>query len=282
MVGMGQKDSYVGNEAQYKRGLLTLTYPIECGVVKNWDDIEKIWHHTFYNELRVAPEECPILMTEAPNTPKPNRYATSFSNVGSKLMKLSREKMTQVVFETFNSPYFYTSITSRLALYASGRRTGVVVDVGGSVTHITPVFEGVVLPNAVTKVDFAGTDLTNYLTKILKQRGYSASTIAEREMFRHLKEKFCFVALDFEQEIEIFSRSNSVSTKTYELPDGQVISIENERFRCPEALFQPNVLGVDIDGLHIQIHNSLMKCDVDIRKHMYANMVLVSCLVLGI
>ncbi|CAM0942813.1 unnamed protein product [Alopecurus aequalis] len=252
MVKMGQpykafmqeKNTYVGDEAQSIRGILTLKYPIEHGTITDWDDMEKIWHHTFYEGLRVAPEEHPVLLSDAPLNPK-----------------LNREKMTKIMFETFGVPAMYVSVDAQLALYSEGRLSGTVIDCGDGVTTAMSFYDGNTVPDATGRLNFGGHDLTNSLVKILTARGYSFTTSAEWEIVRDMKEKLAYVALDYEQELHTAKMACHSVKNSYELPDSQVVTISTqERFSCPEILFDPSLIGMEGAGIHEIANESVIKC----------------------
>jgi actin-related protein len=185
-----------------------------------------------------------------------------------------REETIRIMFEKFKFPAVFVASHSVLALYASGRSTGIVLDIGESVSYSVPIYEGHALPHATLRLDIGGRDLNHYLSQILSERGYHFTTLGDKATIRDIKEKLAYVALDFERDMEMAASSIAIE-RTYHMnfnsPD---ITVNNERFRCTEPLFQPSFFGMERSGVHEMTYNSIMKCDVDIRKDLYGNVVL--------
>lgn len=183
-------------------------------LVNDWDEMKQIWQHTFRSELCVDPKEHPVLLTEAPLNPT-----------------ASREKMTEIMFESFNVPAFYVVNQAVLSLYAaSARTTGIVLDSGLDVSHAVPIYQGYALPHATLCLDCAGHHVTDSLTKSLAESGYPVATTAAQDVVRDIKLNRCYVALDFEQELRTSVFPSGALELSYELPDGQVVEIGNERY----------------------------------------------------
>jgi len=258
MIGGSQKSEYIGEEAMKMKGVLNINYPIAAGIVESWEDMEKVWHHTFYNELRVAPNECKgVLLTEAPRNPKKNR-----------------EKMVQVMFETFEVQNIYVAIQAVMSLYSAGRTTGLVVDAGDGVTHTVPVFEGFSLPHAVEKMEIAGRCLTEYLQKLLLEAGHSFTSAAEIQIVRDIKEQLCYVAQNFDEEKEAAVKS-AEHDKQYTLPDKAVITVPaTVRMGCPELLFKPQNNGMTCKSIDNLAWASVQAADIDVRKELCKNIIM--------
>lgn len=256
MIGSERKDYYVGTQAAEKRGILSLKRPIEQGLISDWDDAERILSHCFTNELRVVPQEHHVLIAESPLNPKENR-----------------ERLTQILFDMFRVPGFYLASTAVLALHAAGKMTGVVVNCGDGVTHVVPIFDGYALPHSILQSNLAGTDITVYLAKLLGERGPQLTTSAELEIVNNIKEKHCYVAADFSAELRA-AKSGALREINHERPDGGHITVGSERFRAPEVLFNPSLIGRETEGLHQLVYSAIMKSDADLRADLFRNIVL--------
>ncbi len=237
---MFNEQSYVGSAALSITDVSSLKYPIQDEYVVNWDDMERIWNYTFFDQLRVSPEEHTVLLTESPLAPKYNR-----------------EKMVQIMFETFSVPSMYVANPAVLSLYASNRMTGTVVDSGYTSSYAVPVFEGHALPYATSRL--GGNQLFDYIFRILIENYDSVSVAIKQEAAKQIKEQLTYT-WNFNKEYRRYS---------YELPGKQEINMETIRSQIPEELFQPNTVGIAE-----MAHKSILKCDVDIQKDVYQNIVL--------
>lgn len=253
MTGGLEGDVFMGPKAEEHRGLLNIKYPIEHGIITEWNDMEQIWTYIYSKEmLAAASEDHPVLLTEAPLNPRTNRV-----------------KAAEVFFETFNVPALYFSMQAVLSLYATGRTTGVVLDSGDGVTHAVPIYEGFALPHSIMRSDVAGRDVTRYLKLLLRKEGLLFKTTSELEIVRAMKEKVCRVTLNPQKDEQI-----EQDPIPYLLPDGTVVQVGRASFRAPELLFYPYLIGEETEGIHEVLAYSIRKSDLDLRKIFYSNIVL--------
>lgn len=252
MVGFDQRDYFVGMETIEKRGVLILRKPVVHGTVVDWEDMEHILDYIFNNELRVDPSEHNVIVTQPPLNPTSDAEYTQ--------QRLDREKLISILFETFNVPNVALVNSAECTLHAYGYTSGIVVDSGDEVTNIVPIVDGHAITRLTKNTNLAGRDLTNYMKSLLTEQHLCFSSPSEMEILKDIKEQTCYVALDFQQELSD-SAQGMTKTMDYTLPEGNTITIGNERFRTTEILFNPLMGGKELRGIQEQIYLAITEAD---------------------
>lgn len=250
------KDIMVGDECAKYRAMLETSYPVENGIVKDWEGMGHLWDYTFNEKLKIDPKEHKVMLTEPPMNPKNNKV-----------------RMLEHMFEKYGFEAAKVSIQAMLVLYAQGLLTGVVVDSGDGVSHIVPVWEGICPPHLIKRLNIAGRHITSYFVKLLQVRGYAFNSSADFETVRQIKEELCYVGYDLDVEKRL-ALETTVLIKKYTLPDGRVIKIDRERFEAPEVLFNPALTDSENPGVHEMLFNMIQEADIDLRPAFYKHIVL--------
>ncbi|KAM6169906.1 uncharacterized protein ACDL77_018371 [Rhynchocyon petersi] len=228
------------------------TYPVlNRGVISDWDALEVLWQHLFCCRLGVQPEELAVLVADSPISPRTNR-----------------EKVAEILFEHFHVPAMQAVHQALLALYAYGRTTGLVLGSGYGTSYAAPILTGDFSPLDTYRLDIGGCDLTEYLVQLLLAGGHSPP---KTELVNHIKETSCYVTMDMVAEMACTQAQACVD---FVLPDKQVITLGSERFHCPEALFQPNLLGLNQPGLPQLALESIRRLESKQQEQLLANVVL--------
>ena len=247
------QDFFVGPDAMAHSSILKLRYPIQKGVITNFEYMRKLWHYAFYTELHADPAEHPVLLTECPMNP----------------MRV-REKIIETMFEVFRVPSCYLVNSNVLSMYSQGCLTGISLDSGGDTTRIVPVYEGMSIRGTVPVVDIGGRLITEYLQRLFVEAGNPVCTRNYLPVIDDIKERFGYVALDYDEE----SHRGPSDTLDYILPDGNFMSIGSEAFQAPELLFKPHLLRYPFDGLDQCLFDNIMGLDADFRKEFSRNIVI--------
>lgn len=256
MVGMGSVDAYVGLAALQRSSKLNLSYPNITGSVSNWTDMKKIYHHIFYNTLRVHPEEHAVIVTD-----------------GIEETKENRETLTQVMFEVFNVPSFYISKNEVLSAYSNGKTTALVSTIGVEKSYNVSIYEGYVLPDASNANGLSLSKVNSRFKQLLEESGNQLSGQSVEGSLYGALLKHGFVSLNLENDQAAFEESSS-NEVDFTMANGEVITIGTEGFMALESLFQPGLANLSADGLAKGIYESISRADESVQDKLYSNIVL--------
>lgn len=259
----GNRNLLVGDELRTLSGIVRLSSPFARGAVVDWGDAEEIWRHVLYDLLKLGNGEHPMLITENPLNPRKNR-----------------ERLAEFFFETVQAPSLYVSIPAVLALYASGRTTGLALDIGDTVCSALPVAEGHCDVNAIRRLDIGGRDVTERLVTLMRKAGHSLfASSSERQAVRRIKERLGYVAVRPREEENRFEAEGEFAE--FELPDGEVIRVGAERFRAPEILFTPAIVAREFGGVQFCVKEAIGAVDLELRRRLYGTILLAVCCING-
>ena len=246
------KNKYiVGTDCEPMRDKLKINYPIEYGVVKNWDDMEKIWKHTYINELAMEPDYHNVMLTILPYSPKEQI-----------------EKSSEIMFEHFNVKGLYMEYPGCLSLYSEGKFDGFSIDLGDMVSNFIPILDGQYIPYNITRFDIGGRDITEFVKKSIINKIQKYLPNVQRDIIKDIKEKACYVPLEYEEELK------SVEPFEYEMPDGEKLTIKDERIRCPEGLFKSSLIGKEDFDIGKICNDLIKKYKENEQKILYNSIVL--------
>lgn len=223
-----------GQGALEKENEVNLIRPIQKGIIKEWDDLEFFLDNLFQNELKKKPENYGIFMTEPPAT-----------------TRLSREKLTELLFETFNVPSFFITNGAVLSLYGACKFSGFVLDCGYDSTSVVPISDGYPFSSSIKSFDVGGKDISEYLLKLLNKKGHKENSIYNS--IDYIKENYCYVTLN--------SKEESNNPKTYKLPDDTVVELNEEKYLAPEILFHPELINKGVGGIGNTFCSSMSAVD---------------------
>ena len=244
------KQIFIGLEIIEALGLYKLSHPISNGgEIVDWGEFEAIVDYIFYL-LRVDPAMCKVMFTTNPF-----------------LSTESKKKLFELFLEKHVAGGYYPVRGALLTMYSGGFNTGLIVDVGASNIRITPIYQSYILQHAVKSLELGGSTLDNFLTAKIQEAGVPIESSVQKNLVRVLKERACFVSLNYEQDFQ----NREKFKKKYTLPDYKKISLDAERFLVPELMFDPTINNMETEPIHEAIVNVVELCDMDIRRDLLQN-----------